>query len=1191
MNSELASLYLALRDFVDPLRRRFESPEALESLFHRYGWIAPLERPVFDRLLQVSGLTEPLEGFLQAADRAQQRLDADPAGGSLQEADVAALVQSGTSLIRALATFDLSSLSGLAEPLGSDEFWESIGEHVVDDLLEEYLRVYHPRLFLVLRLWAVIRYEPTRPTGPFRRPYVRISLDWDQALAMVTEPLPSLRRAYHWGDAAHPFDHEGALTALATVLRAIRVPATQITPALQSDAPFPPDPARRVQDDVSALRTILLRSVSRLDQTAYKVGFEVYPAAAGSDTRPSGLLVKPLLIGTAGQGLPLGDDVSLRWDVAADLGASIGFAIFPNRAQIVGGQPAIGTSLELASATDKPRYLVGNARTARIELSAFSIGLSLTGSPTDPEIALDLAALDDSGKSAGKVVIPLEDSDQFVKEVAKGRSLEFSFGGDVRWSSKSGLAFSGRPSFDVELPLNIQLGPVTLRGASIGLRQGPKENGAASLAFRATVDALAKLGPVALVVEGVGFAASFARRTRDELAQATAERNGRPAATFGTLDASFGFKPPDGIGLTVDATVAKGGGFLRYEEANRRYGGALEVVIGNFAVKGFGLLTERPDGYSLIIVLSAEFPEPINLAFGFRLAGVGGLLAVHHRLETGALQAGLRSGAASQLLFPRDPIAAAPRILTTLGSVFPPAKGQFLAGPLFKLTWGTRSLATLSVAVVLEWPQPLRLLILGNLEVTAPHRGFELLLLHAEFAGVIDFGRPSFEFDAVISDSRFGPYALSGDIAVRVRGGDDPMFLLTAGGFHPQFPVPTNANLPPLRRITVALSSGDNPRARLELYTAITPSTWQIGGKLELSASAAGFTAEALLSVDALFGEIREGDDTRCGFVADIEGRAAIRRGGTIIMGVDLQIQLSGTEPWHVKGKAVLHFFFFSVSIPFEGTFGDEPKRPSLPLVDAAAMLQTALEEHGNWDTALPRGSGPLVTLAGRTVAADVIVAHPLGRLGVRQHALPFEVEITRVGGARTTPDRFAFPSVRIGTSDVAEPVRLRSPFAAGQFLDLDEDERFTRPAFEPMLSGFEVSAAGTTAGSAERANLDYEEFQIGPDGRLTEPKTGQPPPPPTIITHGVLFGAAATSALRRDEAATRMRTSATAVRVTNVPPQVVNADTLRPVSVPGLDGAATFTEIAQGLTRHLAGGEAPEQPLAIVGAHEAHDG
>ena len=67
---------------------------------------------------------------------------------------------------------------------------------------------------------------------------------------------------------------------------------------------------------------------------------------------------------------------------------------------------------------------------------------------------------------------------------------------------------------------------------------------------------------------------------------------------------------------------------------------------------------------------------------------MGGVLGLHHRLDAGALQAGLRTGVAEQLLFPRDPVAAAPRILSTLGSVFPPAGGQFLIGPLLRLFWG-----------------------------------------------------------------------------------------------------------------------------------------------------------------------------------------------------------------------------------------------------------------------------------------------------------------------------------------------------------------------------------------------------------------------------------------------------------------------------------------------------------------------
>jgi hypothetical protein len=1187
VKGELASLYLALRDFVDPLRRRFESPEALESLFHRYGWIAPLEQPVFDRIVQVSGLTGPLDGFLHAADVVQARLDADPAGGSLQEADVAALAQTGTALIRALAAFDLSSLSGLPAPLSSDELWESVGEHVLDDLLEEYLRVYHPRVFLVLRVWAAIRYEPTEPTGPFRRPYVRISLDWDQALAMVTQPMPALERAYHWGDPARPFDHEGALAALASVLGAIRLPTTRITPALRQEAPFPSDPARRVSDDVSALRTTLLRSASAVDQKFYKVGFEVYPAAAGSQARPSGLLVKPLLVGAAGQTLPVGG-ASLRWTVAADAGEAIGFAVFPNRSDIVGGEPALGTSVELVSTGGAPRFLLGNAGTARIELSSYSIGLELTGNAADPEIVVRLAAADEDGNAGCKVVIPLEDADPFVKEVSKRRSLEFAFGGEVRWSSKTGLAFSGRPSLDIELPLVIDLGPVTLTAARIGVGLGPTENGRASLALRATAGVLAKLGPVELVVEGVGFGVSVIRRTRSEVAGATSQRDGRPAATFGSLDASLGFVAPDGVGVVIDAGPVKGGGFLRYDEAHGTYGGSFELTVGRLAVKAFGLLTVRADGFSLIVVLSAEFPEPINLPFGWRLAGVGGILGLHHRLDLPALQAGIRTGVAEQLLFPRDPVAAAPRILSTLGTVFPAARGQFLVGPLLRLFWGARGLATLSVAMILESPSPTRVLILGRLDVTAPHKEFELLVLRAEFVGVIDFERPSFEFDATIADSHLGPFALSGDVAVRIRGGEEGLFLLTAGGFHPQFPVPTNANLPPLRRITLALSSGDNPRARVELYTAITASTWQIGGKLEVSAKKAGFTAEARLSVDAIFGEITENGRTRCGFLVEIEGRAAIKRGGTTIAGVGLKITLTGTEPWHVKGKATISFFFFSVSIPFEGTFGDEPDRPGLPLVDAAALLQTALGDRSSWETGLPAGAGPLVTLSGRPVAGNVLMAHPLGRVAVRQHAVPLEIELTHVGGSRTTPDLFHLASVVVGSA--TPPLTpLRSQFAAGQYLDLREDERFTRPAFEPMVSGFELASAAAGRGPATKTDLTYEEITIGPDGPLEEPQPRRPPLL-AVFNHAATLGAAATTTLRRDERPAQQRAGAT-VQVDDVPPSVVDSSTLRAVSLPGLAGAGTFTEVAQAVARHVASGAAAPDSLLLVGAHEAVPG
>jgi hypothetical protein len=512
---------------------------------------------------------------------------------------------------------------------------------------------------------------------------------------------------------------------------------------------------------------------------------------------------------------------------------------------------------------------------------------------------------------------------------------------------------------------------------------------------------------------------------------------------------------------------------------------------------------------------------------------------------------------------------------------------------MFKLAWGTRRLAELSFAIVIETPSPTRLLILGKLEITAPHEKLDLLLLRAEFAGIIDFARPSFEFDAAIVNSRLGPYPLTGDICVRVAGGDQPQMLFTAGGFHPRFPVPAELNLPKLRRIAVALSSGENPRARLELYTAIVPGSWQIGGKLELKASAGGFSAEALVSVDAVFGEIRlEGQETRTGVRFDIEARAAIRYHGSTIAGVDVRLSVVGIEPWIVTGRAKLSLFFFSITIPINGTFGNPVTQVVLGSVDAAAMLRGALDDEASWETGLPAAGDPLVTLSGRASGEGASAAHPLGRLALRQFTVPLGIELTRVGGARAVPDRFDIASVRVEGAEAPARTPLRSPFAAGQFLDLGEDEKLSRPAFEPMVAGFEVGGEGTVSGPAEGADLRYEEILIGPDGPLEEPRPGRPGLR-VVFAHGISLGAAAASDLRRDEAGDRLRagTRPGAVTVADVAPALVDAATMVPVAVPGLDGAATHTEVAQALARHLAAGRAEPGSLAMVGAHEAARG
>ena len=97
------------------------------------------------------------------------------------------------------------------------------------------------------------------------------------------------------------------------------------------------------------------------------------------------------------------------------------------------------------------------------------------------------------------------------------------------------------------------------------------------------------------------------------------------------------FKPPTGLGLSIDGGGFKGGGFLAFEPEQARYSGMLELEFQDqFTVKAIGLLDTRlpngQPGFSLLIVISAEF-TPIQLGFGFTLNGVGGLLGLNRTVE------------------------------------------------------------------------------------------------------------------------------------------------------------------------------------------------------------------------------------------------------------------------------------------------------------------------------------------------------------------------------------------------------------------------------------------------------------------------------------------------------------------------------------------------------------------------------
>src|SRR5215211_9208795 len=93
------------------------------------------------------------------------------------------------------------------------------------------------------------------------------------------------------------------------------------------------------------------------------------------------------------------------------------------------------------------------------------------------------------------------------------------------------------------------------------------------------------------------------------------------------------------------------------------------------------------------------------------------------------------------------------RIISDIRQIFPPMNDRFLICPMAKLGWGTPSIITLEMGLLLEIPVP-RIIILGVLKALLPEENVPLLRLQVNFLGIIDFENKYLSFDATLYDSR-----------------------------------------------------------------------------------------------------------------------------------------------------------------------------------------------------------------------------------------------------------------------------------------------------------------------------------------------------------------------------------------------------------------------------------------------------
>ena len=899
MNEQRGTLEAFARHFVaalEPLRRAVSDENSFRSLMLRLGWETAGLPPAYTSMGNAIG----------DAAQAIKALSDDPKPAEI--ADLLVKTKTAYEKIRSIDT----------APPGVDAgaFLAEIGERLFEILLTDYLATQQTAIFNLLSTLNVIEVENIEPTAQ-QRGYVRTHFKWEEIPKIITDPASLPERVYGWGTPDLRFhlivQHVGEmLTGLGFPI--FTGPADD----LLADAYHDTDNGL---DETAWLLKVPFYYITIANKNL-EAAFTLMELKSETGKLP-GVIIQPEIPEEFPLKFHIAPTIDLRLLAGTNAASQFGILLRPGEASIKypfepgTAPPAVGIGIGFDFNPATPRLLFGAPAATRLEFQGASVDFGTKVKAGDLDILL-------SAQLKGlALVLAGGESDSFLRSfIGNGDSrIEIPLG--IEWSRRDGVHFSGSGAFEVAVHPSLRLGPLAVNEIALRLFVPPDRS--ADLALSASVGLSGELGPVAFVIDKIGFQIE-ARFTPGNL---------------GPLDLQPGFKPPNGVGLAIDAEVVHGGGFLSFDTAKGEYSGAMFLEFeGGIAVTALGLITTRlPDGakgYSLMVIVTAEGFTPIQLGYGFSLTGIGGLVAINRTFDEAALRGGLKNHTLDSVMFPHDPIRNAPQILSNLNKVFPPANGHHLFGPMVQISWGTPVLITADVGVVLEFGARLRLLILAQVVAILPKPENDLVRLQMDAVGVLDFDQGTAALDATLYDSRLlQKFALTGDMAMRMNWEGSPNFALAIGGLHPAFNPPPN--FPKLDRIAINLSAGDNPRIRCEAYFALTSNTVQFGARLELYASASGFSIQGETGFDVLI----QLDPFY--FLAEFYAQVQLKHGSTNLFKVRVEGALAGPRPLHIKGKATFEVLWWDVSIRIDRTLVEGEKPPAAATHRRAAAAKRSV--------------------------------------------------------------------------------------------------------------------------------------------------------------------------------------------------------------------------------------------------------
>lgn len=983
-----------------------------------------------------SDLATALTTIVSTADDLENLLD--NLAAAIENSDAAAGASAGATLLErftglvkaghdaAGALQALSTSPGLSAQQQAEvsAFAGEFADRLLNRLFVEYIEARSPLLAIVLLATGGIEIvdDSGGAADSLNGAFTRKTFHLDRLAKLFTDPTGLLNDVYKWGQPG--FDGIVLFTTLQTLLSSkLAIPAQLLV--------SPGTPAVLEALGFSA-------SVNTSTPPGVDLSLRIPGAASQSDSINAG-------------DWQITISASAKFD--ADLTAKIQ-PLFDVEIDLPSGAVDLQFEIDIQrSKTAQPFLVLGSAGSSRLELQSPSAGvkLDLHFDTSNKQLTIDPEL--DVGLHGGKLVISGEGSDGFIGTLLSGVDIESDFDVDMRWSPSKGLTFVGSAAIQIQLPVHIALGPLEI--ISLYLQAGLQSDGSIPVEISGGFDA--QLGPLQASVDRLGFTATFSFP--------------KGGGNIGPANVVLGFKPPNGVGLSIDTGIVVGGGFLSFDPSQSQYAGVAELSIADVVtVKAIALITTKmPDGssgFSLLLILTTDFP-PIQLGFGFTLNGVGGLLGLNRSAQLDTLRDGVRTGAVDDIMFPTDIIANAPRIISDLKAIFPPQSSVFLVGPMGEFGWGDPTLVTLSLGIIVEIP-PGNISILGVLKVALPTEDEALILIQVAFIGILDFDEQLLSFDASLYDSRVIFMTLQGDMAVRLKWGDNAAFILSVGGFHPAFHPPDGLHLPAsMQRLSISILDYDWAKIKVDCYFAVTSNTVQFGAHLYLFFGVDSANITGQLGLDVLF------QFSPFMFIAQISGSLSIAVFGMDLMSIGLNFQLSGPSPWEAKGTGSLSILFFSISVSFDVTWG-EAKNTSLPPVDVMPIFLGEINKQSNWKALPPPTANLLVTL--RSVDPSLLVLHPFGSLTLSQRALPLNLQLDKVGNQqpddvdRVDITQVASAGANLPLSDEDEQ------FAIAQFQNMSDSDKLSRPSYQDLKGGVIIGDSDSMQSSKmTRRTISYD--------------------------------------------------------------------------------------------------------------------